>query len=171
MSFLAVITLLPLVLAGATTYTISPSSHPDYCIAPASSDEGADLVLKPCDTASDIVFTFDGDELRNTETNMCIDVRDGSDQSGTSLQMWSCYGYNTNQRFDVNGQEVKWVGHDRCMDLTDGLGQEGTHTQIWSCYGHNDNQRWTLTEVEEVDGDDSDDDCETGEYFSTHSGT
>lgn len=167
MSLLAVLSLLPFAplafagLSAGTTYTISPSSHPDYCLAPSSATEGAELVLKPCDTASDIVFTLDGDELRNTETNMCIDVRDGNDRSGTLLQMWSCYGYNTNQRFDVNGEEVKWVGRDRCLDLKDGLGQEGNEVQIWSCYGHNTNQRWTFTEAEEIDGDA--DDCDDSE--------
>lgn len=170
---LSLLPLLPLALGGlvsGTTYTISPSSHPDYCLAPSSDAEGSDLVLKPCDSSSDIVFTLDGDELRNTETNMCIDVRDGSDKSGTLLQMWSCYGYNTNQRFDVNGQQVKWVGHDSCLDLKDGLGVDGNQVQLWSCYGHNTNQRWTFTEAEEYEGDVIEVDCdESGMSFTPHS--
>jgi endoglucanase len=161
MSFFAALVLLPLALGGltaGTTYTISPSSHPDYCLAPASATEGAELVLKKCDSSSDIVFTLDGDNLKNTETNMCVDIRDGDNQSGTLAQLWSCYDSNPNQHFDVLGDEVKWVGRDKCLDLKDGLGAEGTEVQIWSCYGHNDNQRWTFTEAEEVDGED----CETG---------
>jgi hypothetical protein len=162
MSFFAVLALLPLALGGLTagsTYTISPSSHPDYCLGPSSATEGAELVLKKCDSASDIVFTLDGDNLKNTETNMCVDIRDGSNESGTLAQLWNCYESNPNQNFDVVGDEVKWIGKDKCLDLKDGLGAEGTEVQIWSCYGHNTNQRWTFTEAEEVDGDD---DCETG---------
>lgn len=170
-TILSLLPLLPLALSGVyagTTYTISPSSHPDYCLAPASATEGSDLVLKLCDSSSDIVFELDGDELRNTETNMCVDVRDGDEQSGTLLQMWSCYGHNSNQRFDVNGQVAKWVGHDSCFDLKDGLGEAGNQIQIWSCYGHNTNQRWTFTEAEEYDGTDEVDCDENGMSLSIY---
>jgi endoglucanase len=163
MSFIAILALLPLALGGltaGTTYTISPSSHTDYCLAPASATEGADLVLKKCDASSDIVFTLDGDQLKNTETNMCIDIRHGDNESGTLAQMWGCYSNNPNQQFDVVGDEMKWIGRDKCLDLKDGEGSEGNGVQIWSCYSHNTNQKWTFTEAEEVDGDD----CETGTF-------
>jgi endoglucanase len=160
MSFIAILALLPLAFGALTpgvTYTISPSSHPDYCLGPASATEGADLVLKKCDGNSDIVFTLDGDNLKNTETNMCIDIRAGENQSGTLAQMWSCYD-GPNQLFDVVGDEMKWIGRDKCLDLKDGEGMDGAGVQIWACYSHNTNQKWTFTEAEEVDGDA----CETG---------
>jgi len=163
MSFFAILALLPLALGALTpgvTYTISPSSHPDYCLAPASSQEGSDLVLKKCDTSSDIVFTLDGDNLKNTETNMCVDIRHGDNKSGTLAQMWGCYSDNPNQRFDVVGDEMKWIGRDKCLDLKDGDGIDGNGIQIWACYSHNTNQKWTFTEAEEVDGDA----CETGTF-------
>ena len=165
MSFIAILALLPLAFGALTpgvTYTISPSSHPDYCLGPASATQGADLVLKKCDGNSDIVFTLDGDNLKNTETNMCIDIRAGENQSGTLAQMWSCYD-GPNQLFDVVGDEMKWIGRDKCLDLKDGEGIDGNGVQIWACYSHNTNQKWTFTEAEEVDGDA----CETGTWFQT----
>lgn len=165
MSLFALLALFPLAAlasgSSGRTYTISPSHHPHLCLAPAGTSEGADLVLKSCESASDIVFEVVGDELRNTETNMCVDVRDGHDSHGTLLQMWPCYGHNTNQRFDINDDEIRWVGYDRCMDLKDGVGAAGTGTQIWTCYSYNDNQRWLLTDAEEVD-DDSDSGVDAG---------
>jgi hypothetical protein len=161
MSYFAILALLPLAfgaLTPGTTYTISPSSHPDYCLAPASNTEGADLVLKKCDTSSDIVFTLDGDNLKNTETNMCVDIRHGENQSGTLAQMWNCFDANENQQFDIVGDEMKWIGRDKCLDLKDGEGVDGQGVQIWACYSHNTNQKWTFVEAEEVEGDD----CETG---------
>jgi hypothetical protein len=142
--------------ANATTYTISPASYPDLCIAPSESSEGSKLIVTSCDTSSDIVWTMNGASLQNTATDMCADVTDGGAWSGNVMQVWGCFSNNHHQMFTSstgNQGAVKWSGQNLCFDLTDGKGVDGTHVQIWECAGANPNQQWIFTEAEEVDDD------------------
>lgn len=162
MALLFALSLLPsLALAGPVagkTYTISPASYTDLCLAPSTTDEGTGLVVKTCDTSSDIVFTLDGQSIKNTATSMCVDIRDGGVWSGNLAQFWQCYSWNGNQMFDYSGNTIVWSGTELCLDLKDGLGQDGNPVQIWQCYEGNLNQQWVFQEAQEVD-DDCDGEC------------
>nr|ODN96131.1 hypothetical protein L204_03822 [Cryptococcus depauperatus CBS 7855] len=164
-TFTAVLfSLLPLVLAApvsGTTYAISPAQHTSMCIAPASNQEGADLVIKDCDE-TDTTWLWNGSAFQNTVTNMCIDMRDGGEWSGNKAQVWGCYSWNPSQQYSIEGSMIHWK--DFCLDLTYGLSAEGTAVQIWSCSGDNHNQQWSFVEVEEVD--ECEDECATATTLS-----
>lgn len=158
----AILTILTIALptlsipTAGTTYSISPKSFPDLCLAPAADSEGSRLVVKSCDDAdSDIAWVYDGLSLTNSATNMCVDVADGGDWSGNAAQVWNCYSRNRNQMFTMNGEMIKWSGKNQCLELTDGKGSDGNKVQIWSCGSSNPNQQWKFNEVEEVDGCDA----------------
>lgn len=79
--------------AAGKTYTISPKSHPTLCVAPEYGHEGSLLVLKQCDTNSDIVWTWqNGNQWQNTATKMVFDVKDGGAWNGNKIQVWTGYG-------------------------------------------------------------------------------
>jgi hypothetical protein len=136
-------------------YTISPASFPALCVAPGGTSEGSSVVTASCDTADDIVWTYNDGTFVNTALNMCVDVTDGDSDSGTKLQVWGCYSDNPNQAFAPSGQNIKWSGQNLCWDLTDGASAAGAKIQIWSCSSGNANQLWDFVEAEEVDACDT----------------
>jgi endoglucanase len=147
---------LPTYATNYSTYTISPASYPNLCIAPSGSSDGSSLIITSCDTSSDIVWTMKGDQLQNTATNLCADVTGGGEWSGNTMQVWECFDDNQHQSFSSstgNSGLIKWSGKKMCLDLTDGLGVDGNKVQIWSCGNSNVNQQWIFTEAEEVDDD------------------
>lgn len=142
---------------SGTSYSISPKSFPNLCIAPSAAAEGSGLIVTSCDGASnDIAWVYDNVALKNSGTDRCADITDGGNWSGNLAQVWGCYSSNGNQMFTISGDMIKWNGNNKCLDLTNGVGQEGTKIQIWSCGSSNPNQQWVFNEVEEVDG------CDTG---------
>ena len=157
-----IVTVLTLVIpvlstpTAGTTYSISPKSYPNLCIAPSNDAEGSSLVVATCDDASsEIAWLYDGLGLSNSAYEMCIDVTGGDDWSGNLAQVWSCYKGNHNQMFVINEEMIEWNGKNMCLDLTDGKGQTGTKIQIWSCGSSNPNQQWIFTETSLIDGCDS----------------
>jgi len=133
-------------------YTISPKSHPELCVAPEYEHEGALLVLKKCDDNSDIVWQWQGgNQWKNTAANMVMDVKDGGAWNGNKIQVWTGYGYNTNQQFILPNEQMEWAGHNLCLDLTDGRGEAGTTLQLWQCLSYNDNQKWEFVDAEEIE--------------------
>lgn len=134
------------------TYTISPKGNPNLCVAPQWSHEGALLVLKSCDDNSDIVWEWqNGNQWKNTAANMVFDVKDGGAWNGNKIQVWTGYGYNTNQQFILPNEQIEWAGKNLCLDLTDGRHEVGTTLQLWQCISYNDNQKWSFVDAEEVE--------------------
>lgn len=154
MMFSTLLALLPAALAASKTtayYTFSPSLHPDLCLAPSNSSQGADLVLAKCtDTHTVFRYSLKTGKIKNANDKTCIDVRDGVLANGTQAQMWSCFECNSNQAFDFvkngdNGRyNLHWIDSDYCLDVKDGVGLEGTSIQIWPCIDYNDNQKWIV---------------------------
>lgn len=138
---------------SGTSYSISPASFPELCVAPAGGSEGSALTITSCDDASsDIAWNYNGVSLQNSAINMCIDITGGEDWSGNLAQVWQCYTGNQHQMFMMDGDLIKWSGKGMCLDLTDGKGEAGTKVQIWTCGSSNPHQQWVFNEVEEVDG-------------------
>ncbi|MEV6977168.1 ricin-type beta-trefoil lectin domain protein [Kitasatospora sp. NPDC093806] len=65
--------------------------------------------------------------------NKCLDVRGGSTNNGTPVQMWDCLG-NVNQtwRVGVDGT-IRAVG--KCLDPQSGNTGNGTPVWMWDCNG------------------------------------
>ncbi|MEU1288160.1 ricin-type beta-trefoil lectin domain protein [Kitasatospora sp. NPDC005856] len=64
--------------------------------------------------------------------NKCLDVRGGSSNNGTPVQMWDCLG-NVNQTWRIAADgTIRAVG--KCLD-TGGRTENGTALQIWDCNG------------------------------------
>jgi hypothetical protein len=116
------------------TYTISPASDPTLCVVPQGDWNGARLAIEDCD-ADDVAWVFDGQSLKNTATNKCVDVLDGGHWNGNGLQQWDCFDYNTNQRFSSNSGGIQWLDTGMCLDLTDGRGSPGTLLQVSLGFG------------------------------------
>ena len=167
----AIITVLGLVVPvlstpnAGSTYSISPKSYPNLCIASSNDADGSSLVVTTCDNASsEIAWLYDGQTLSNDANEMCIDITGGDDWSGNDAQVWSCYKGNQNQMFAINEDLIEWNGKSMCLDLTDGKGQAGTKIQIWSCGSSNPNQQWIFTETSVIDGCDSTSSESSSEY-------
>ncbi len=73
--------------------------------------------------------------------NKCLDVRGGSSNNGTPIQMWDCLG-NVNQSWRIASDgTVRAVG--KCLDVKDGATGNGTPLQIWDCNGTGA-QKWVV---------------------------
>ncbi|KAJ7278048.1 ricin B lectin domain-containing protein [Mycena rebaudengoi] len=73
----------------------------------------------------------------------CIDVPNGANADGTTLQIWTCTG-GPNQKFiSTIDRKFKWAGSNKCIDLTGGRIVDGTALQLFTCDDTNSNQHWT----------------------------
>jgi hypothetical protein len=78
------------------------------CLAPAGKQNGATVKVYTCNTGDDKqAWRVSGDQLINTSTNKCLDVRDGNSANGARLQLWECDSNNRNQRFKMAGTGVE----------------------------------------------------------------
>ncbi|MFB8236006.1 RICIN domain-containing protein [Kitasatospora purpeofusca] len=65
--------------------------------------------------------------------NKCLDVRGGSSNNGTPIQMWDCLG-NVNQNWRIASDgTIRAVG--KCLDVQGGRTGNGTPVQIYDCNG------------------------------------
>ncbi|KAK6996692.1 ricin B lectin domain-containing protein [Favolaschia claudopus] len=77
------------------------------CMAPASKENGAKIVLADCGLPSNTIVAWSlprsyTGSIRNIGAgNGCLDLTDGAATSGTQLQLWSCVEGNDNQRWTV----------------------------------------------------------------------
>ena len=78
---------------------------------------------------------------RLIDPNKCIDVRGGSGNNGTSVQIYSC-NQTAAQAWTVDGNRLRVLG-GKCLDVKGGVNANGTALQIWDCVG-NKNQTFTL---------------------------
>ncbi|KAG8824032.1 hypothetical protein FRC19_002709 [Serendipita sp. 401] len=137
--------------------TLAVNSNVAPCLQVAGNYDGAPVTVGNCGTSTYAQRTWvvvNGGAEENTSNagpatqiriygNKCLDVKDGVDQDGTKLQIWTCYDGSVNQLWRVNGAgDISWSGHNKCMDLTDGNTSAGTVIQIWTCYTGNTNQLW-----------------------------
>jgi len=81
--------------------------------------------------------------IRNLETNLCFDVRDGSKSDWAVVQQWTC---NKNARSmlwyvqpgDFPGMfKVRNFNSDRCLDVKGGSWAEGAQLQQYHCTSNN----------------------------------
>ena len=79
-----------------------------------------------------------GREIR-VDSRLCLDVRGGKFQPGTTLQVYECNG-TASQRFAVGrGGEIRV--RDLCVDVDRGDPRDGARVVLWSCSGSR-SQSW-----------------------------
>ncbi|WP_110961186.1 lectin [Acidovorax sp. ST3] len=79
-----------------------------------------------------------GREIR-VDGRLCLDVRGGKFQPGTTLQVYECNG-TASQRFAVGrGGEIRV--RDLCVDVDRGDPRDGARVVLWSCSGSR-SQSW-----------------------------
>nr|WP_060985351.1 lectin [uncultured Acidovorax sp.] len=79
-----------------------------------------------------------GREIR-VDGRLCLDVRGGKFQPGTTLQVYECNG-TASQRFTVGrGGEIRV--RDLCVDVDRGDPRDGARVVLWSCSGSR-SQSW-----------------------------
>ncbi|MFF0458845.1 non-reducing end alpha-L-arabinofuranosidase family hydrolase [Streptomyces mexicanus] len=80
--------------------------------------------------------------LRGVGSGRCLDVLGGSQDNGTSLQIYDCWG-GTNQQWTLTDDHQLSVYGNKCLDVPGHATAPGTRVQIWSCSG-GANQQWRV---------------------------
>ncbi|MER6627508.1 non-reducing end alpha-L-arabinofuranosidase family hydrolase [Streptomyces sp. NPDC000987] len=80
--------------------------------------------------------------LRGTGSNRCLDVVGGSQDNGTYLQLYDCWG-GTNQQWTLTDADQLTVYGNACLDVPGHATTAGTRVQIWTCSG-GANQQWRV---------------------------
>jgi beta-glucanase (GH16 family) len=73
-----------------------------------------------------------------------LDVTDNVNASGTTLQLWDCWG-GPNQQWAVDGARIVGLG-GKCLDVRFSGTDNGTPAQIWDCNG-TAAQQWEIRSV------------------------
>ncbi|KAL0057399.1 hypothetical protein AAF712_015960 [Marasmius tenuissimus] len=126
------------------------------CISASDNVDGAPVVFHDCNTEDltkhswvyqpwvpNRVSTPSGPQPIKVFGDKCLDVKDGANNDGAELQIWSCVPGSTNQQWISNPDlTFNWAGTDKCIDLTDGSIADGNQLQLWTCAAQNDNQKF-----------------------------
>ncbi|KAF7297417.1 hypothetical protein MIND_00975300 [Mycena indigotica] len=125
------------------------------CMSTKSNADGSQVVIHNCNnqdvTLQDWTVAFYnrydvGPQQLKIFGDKCLDVKDGLNADGTSLQIWTCDTSNRNQNqlfTSRTDQTFQWVGTDKCVDLKGGAITDNTPLQIWTCdHNGNPNQQW-----------------------------
>jgi hypothetical protein len=111
----------------------------DFCVT-AELTNGAPVVMAACNSANvtGVTWSFDTAsgasapiKLTRNGVTKCLDVKDGLNNNGQKLQVWTCYEGNQNQQFRISTDDtdavIQWARNpDKCLDLTDGREAAGT---------------------------------------------
>jgi poly(3-hydroxybutyrate) depolymerase len=112
----------------------SPSASPTTSQSSSpSASASASPSSSPTGSAGRIVGTGSG---------RCVDVPNGSQTSGTQVQLYDCNGNTSQQWTYTSAGELRVYGND-CLDANGKGTTNGTKAIIWSCNGQS-NQHWNL---------------------------
>ncbi|KAF7307969.1 hypothetical protein MKEN_01158400 [Mycena kentingensis (nom. inval.)] len=123
------------------------------CIAVESNTDGAPVVIHDCneDNGDGAVVDWQvsfftrqpaGPQQIKIYEDKCLDVKDGVDADGTTLQIWTCDANNKNQQWTSQTDwTFTWADTNKCIDLRDGGITDGTPIQLWTC-SDGPNQKW-----------------------------
>ena len=80
--------------------------------------------------------------LRGVGSDRCLDVPNGSQNDGTSLQIADCSG-GAGQQWTSTSAGLLTVYGNKCLDVPGSATSAGTKVQIWTCHG-GANQQWRV---------------------------
>ncbi|KAJ2918133.1 hypothetical protein MD484_g2246, partial [Candolleomyces efflorescens] len=123
---------------------LQPQINNLKCLTASANNDGAAVILQTCTGSASQKWTFTGGTIR-AFGNKCLDVKDGVNQDGTKLQVWTCSADNANQQWYYSKWDntVTWTGKGKCIDVVEGSQADGTLIQVWGCYNKNPNQVWS----------------------------
>ncbi|WP_096085053.1 RICIN domain-containing protein [Agaribacterium haliotis] len=80
-------------------------------------------------------------ELRNKNSNRCVDLAAGSSANGTAIHQWGCSASNTNQDFRFVSKGGGWYEinskHNKCVGVAGGSNSNGAELIQWDCFANN----------------------------------
>ncbi|KAA1473311.1 hypothetical protein DENSPDRAFT_802382 [Dentipellis sp. KUC8613] len=139
---------------------VKPGLNASLCLDNASPTNGARITVEICDWNKPSQFwNFDNGGVRpvNSGSRQCLDVKDGKNYNGNTVQLWECVQGNTNQQWYYTGDNrwagiliflaraaLAWTDHGKCLDLTNGNQTPGTVVQIWECTDNDQYQIWNF---------------------------
>jgi serine/threonine protein kinase len=97
----------------------------------------------PCSAAPSQVWRWAPDGTLQSQ-GRCLDLRDGSTQDGTTVQLATCDGSSGQQWIFTPGRDVVNPRSDKCLDIRNTNPADRARLQVWACRG-TPNQKWTLT--------------------------
>ncbi|RXW13087.1 hypothetical protein EST38_g12765 [Candolleomyces aberdarensis] len=123
---------------------LQPQINNQKCLTASANSDGAAVILQTCSGSANQKWTFTGGTMR-AFGNKCLDVKEGVNQDGTKLQVWTCSANNANQQWYYSKWDntVTWTGKGKCIDVAEGNQADGTLIQVWGCYNKNPNQVWS----------------------------
>ncbi|MEU5260616.1 non-reducing end alpha-L-arabinofuranosidase family hydrolase [Amycolatopsis sp. NPDC021455] len=80
--------------------------------------------------------------LRGVGSSRCLDVTNGSQNDGASLQIYDCSG-GASQQWTSTSAGLLTVYGNKCLDVPGSATAAGTKVQIWTCHG-GANQQWRV---------------------------
>jgi hypothetical protein len=107
------------------------SSNPSLCLASTATNDGAPLMLMPCDGGQTQQWQVAGDGTIRT-AGRCMDVAGAAKTVGTVVQLATCNG-NQAQQFTFAGTELVSKLTGNCVDVSGGQVTAGTGAVIQAC--------------------------------------
>jgi serine/threonine protein kinase len=96
----------------------------------------------PCSAAPSQVWRWVPDGTLQSQ-GRCLDLRDGSTQDGTTVQLATCDGSSGQQWIFTPGRDVVNPRSGKCLDIRNTNPADRARLQVWACRG-TPNQKWTL---------------------------
>lgn len=142
-----------LALSSGKSGALTPAAGSGMCLQPRNKSlaNGTPIVLAACDGSSQQSWTFKNGSFRLAGSK-CIDVTDGANRDGASIQLWDCVSDNTNQQWTAKDNVYVWSKTNKCLDMSGGNNAADTVMGIWTCNAPNNNQVW-LFNGKAVDSD------------------
>jgi hypothetical protein len=107
------------------------SSNPSLCLAATTANDGAPLILMPCDGGQTQQWQVASDGTIRT-AGRCMDVAGAARTVGTVVQLATCNG-NQAQQFAFAGPELVSKLTGNCVDVSGGEVTAGSGAVIQSC--------------------------------------
>jgi hypothetical protein len=107
------------------------SSDPSLCLAATTTNDGAPLILRPCDGGQTQQWQVASDGTIRT-AGRCMDVADAAKTNGTIVQLATCNG-NQAQQFAFDGDKLVSKLTDNCVDVSGAKVTAGAGAVIQAC--------------------------------------
>ncbi|KAL0570843.1 hypothetical protein V5O48_011115 [Marasmius crinis-equi] len=126
---------------GTASYFVSVATYPNppkMCMTAESNADGALVSIAPCDNvrasfqAGNNTWVFPQESTAGPITTFggskCLDIANGDNFNGNTLQIWTCVDGSANQQFTVSpsSRTIAWAVNNKCVDITDSNVNTGT---------------------------------------------
>lgn len=121
-----------------------PGDHKLSMIATSDGACGVDYTFEVTNPTCTSAASLPIYEIKNVNSNKCIDIAWGSKDAGANAQQYDCYR-GAAQQFVLedlgNGyKQIKNVNSGKCLDVSNWSTADGANVQQWDCTGGNNQQ-------------------------------